>query len=131
MRTLVLLTALCLPAAAADGWWMREPIRWLQTNIRETDDTVDAARLAGQLADFRANVLLFGMGGIVAHYPTALPFHYRSAYMPPGRDPFGEVLAECHKRKIRVVGRFDFSKTPQPVFDAHPEWFFRMSTGQP
>jgi hypothetical protein len=131
MKALLLLTAIAIRLTAAEGWWMREPIRWLQTNIRETDDTVDAVRLAGQLAEFRANVLLFGMGGIVAHYPTDLPYHYRSAYMPPGRDPFGEVLAECHKRGIRVVGRFDFSKTPKPVFDAHPEWFFRMSSGQP
>jgi hypothetical protein len=30
-----------------------------------------------------------------------------------------------------VVGRFDFSKTPKAVFDAHPEWFFRQTGGQP
>jgi hypothetical protein len=30
-----------------------------------------------------------------------------------------------------VVGRFDFSKTPKAVFDAHPEWFFRQANGEP
>ncbi len=34
-------------------------------------------------------------------------------------------------RHIRVVGRFDFSKTQKAVFDAHPEWFFRQANGQP
>jgi hypothetical protein len=44
---------------------------------------------------------------------------------------FGDVVREAHARKIRVVGRFDFSKTPKAVFDAHPEWFFRQTGGQP
>ena len=30
-----------------------------------------------------------------------------------------------------MVGRFDFSKTRKPVFDAHPEWFFRQANGEP
>lgn len=110
---------------------MTEPIRWVQTNIRQTDATLDAARLAGQLADMRANVLLMGMGGIAAYYPTQTEFHYASPNMPAGRDMFGDVIRESHKRKIRVVGRYDFSKTPKAVFDAHPEWFFRQSNGQP
>ena len=53
-------------AAAEEGWWMKEPIRWVQTNLRQTDAGLDAARLAGQLADMRANVVLMGMGGIAA-----------------------------------------------------------------
>ena len=34
----------------------------------------------------------------------------------------GEVLREAHARGIRVIGRFDLSKTQKPVYDAHPEW---------
>lgn len=110
---------------------MREPIRWLQTNLRETDSATGPKELVDRLADMRANVLLLNMGGIVAQYPTKLDFHYVSPHMPPGRDLFGEVIAEAHRRKIRVVGRFDFSKTPKPVFDAHPEWFFKKADGAP
>ncbi|MEO8373285.1 MAG: hypothetical protein ABI806_29140, partial [Candidatus Solibacter sp.] len=84
-----------------------------------------------QLTDFRANVLHLNMGGIVAFYPTRVPYHYPSAFMPPGRDLFGELLAKAHARKIRLVARFDFSKTQKPVFDAHPEWFFRTASGEP
>jgi hypothetical protein len=110
---------------------MREPIRWVQTNLRQTDAGLDPARLVDQLADMRANVLLIGMGGIAAYYPTAVPFHYASPDLPSGRDMFGDVLRNAHARKIRVVGRYDLSKTPKAVYDAHPEWFFRQANGQP
>ena len=129
----VLAALILMPAliAARQGWWMTEPIRWVQTNLRQTDAALDARRLVDQLSDMRANVLLIGMGGIAAYYPTKVEFHYTSPDLPPGRDMFGDVLREAHARKIRVVGRFDFSKTPKAVFDAHPEWFFRQADGNP
>ena len=112
-------------------WWLDEPIRFLQTNLSETDSTVDPKALVAAVAEFPANTFLINMGGIVAQYPTKVPFHYASAFLPPGRDLFGEVLREAHARRIRVVGRFDLSKTQKPVFDAHPEWFFKRSNGEP
>ncbi len=127
----VLCLSLVSCLSAQQGWWMTEPSRWVQTNLRQTDAKLDAMHLVGQLADMRANVLLLGMGGIAAYYPTKLPFHYASPDLPPGHDMFGEVLSECHKRGIRLVGRFDFSKTRKEVFDAHPEWFFRKANGDP
>ena len=131
LRTLLPLALLASAAAAQPGWWMTEPIRWVQTNLRQTDAGLDARALVEQLDDMRANALLEGMGGIVAYYPTTVPFHYPSPHLPAGRDLFGDVLREAHARKIRVIGRFDFSKTRKAVFDAHPEWFFRQSNGEP
>ncbi len=110
---------------------MKEPIRWVQTNLRQVDAALDARRLAEQLAEMRANVVLMGMGGIVSYYPTSVEYHYPSPDLPPGRDMFGDVLRECHARKIRVVGRYDLSKTRKEVFEAHPEWFFRQANGEP
>ena len=110
---------------------MREPIRWVQTNLRQTDAGLDAHTWRSSSPAMRANVLLLNMGGIVAFYPTATPFHYASPDLPAGRDLFGDVLREAHARGIRVVGRYDLSKTQKAVFDAHPEWFFRQSNGQP
>src|ERR1041385_1305395 len=132
-RIVALIAGMISPAGlrAEQGWWMTEPIRWVQTNLRQTDASLDAARLVNQLAEMRANVLLFGLGGIVAYYPTAVDFHYASPALAPGRDLFGDVLRLAHARKIRVVGRFDFSKTSKAVFDAHPEWFFRTASGDP
>lgn len=134
----VLLSAMALLAYAEiamsqteQGWWMREPIRWVQTNLRETDAALDPQRLVSQLADMRANVLLLGMGGITAYYPTTTPFHYASPFLPKGTDMFGTVLQEAHRQHIRVVGRFDLSKTQKQVYDKHPEWFFRKANGEP
>ena len=112
-------------------WWQRQPIRFLQTNLSETDSTVDPAALVAAVADFGANTFLMNMGGIVAQYPTRVPFHYPSVHLPAGRDLFGEVLLQAHARQIRVIGRFDLSKTQRPVFEAHPEWFFRRADGEP
>lgn len=132
MKRLAILTCVLSGLLSAQqGWWMREPIRWVQTNLRETDAGLDARHLAAQLADMKANVLLIGMGGIVAYYPTKTPFQYPSPFLPPGRDMFGDVLQAAHEHHIRVVGRFDFSKTSEPVFKAHPEWFFRKANGDP
>ena len=100
------------PARLADGqWWKHEPIRFLQTNLSEKDSTVDPKALVTAVADFGANTFLMNMGGIVAQYPTRVPFHYPSAFLPPGRDLFGDVVREAHAQRIRVVGRFDLSKT--------------------
>lgn len=120
-----------LVAAPTARWWLDEPVRFFQTNLSETASTLDAKRLVSQVAEFPANVLLFNMGGIVAQYPTQVPFHYTSRYMPAGRDLFGEIVQEAHARKMRVVGRFDLSKTQKPVYDAHPEWFFKRTDGAP
>jgi len=131
LSCLLLTPFLARAEAAGQGWWMTEPIRWVQTNLRETDAALDPVRHADQLADMRANVVLMGMGGICAYYPTHVEFHYPSPYLPAGRDMFGDFLREAHARRIRVVGRYDLSKTPKPVYDAHPEWFFRKADGSP
>ena len=109
-------------------WWLTEPIRFLQTNLSERDSVVDPVALVAAVHDTGANTFLVNMGGIVAQYPTRAPFHYPSTFLPPGRDLFGEVLREAHARKIRVIGRFDLSKTQKAVYDAHPEWFFGAPT---
>jgi hypothetical protein len=130
---LVCSMKLTQPAAAQQPakWWMEEPIRFLQTNLREADSVVDPKRLVGQVAEYRANVFLCNMGGIAAQYPTDVELHIRSKFLPPGRDLFGDVLKEAHARKIRVIGRFDLSKTEKAVYDAHPEWFFVRTNGEP
>lgn len=123
--------ALTTGLAAQSKWWLDEPVRFIQTNLSETDSTVDPKALVAAVADFRANTFLINMGGIVAQYPTRVPFHYASAFLPPGRDLFGDVLQQARSHGIRVIGRFDLSKTQKAVFDAHPEWFFKRASGEP
>jgi hypothetical protein len=129
---LVLIAGLgFLSPAIGQKWWMDEPVRLVQTNLLEGDAVLDVKKHLEPIAEFPANTLLFNLGGIVAFYPTAMEYHYPSIHLPAGRDLFGEVLKEAHARGIRVVGRFDLSRTRKPVFDARPEWFFQSVQGEP
>jgi hypothetical protein len=116
---------------AEPGWWMVEPIRWLQTNLRETNAALNPGQFIADVASFHANVLMMSAGGITALYPSKVEYHYVSPYLPKGQDTFGEVVERAHAHTIRVVSRWDFSKTHKDVFDAHPDWFFKMADGQP
>jgi Hypothetical glycosyl hydrolase 6/TAT (twin-arginine translocation) pathway signal sequence len=113
------------------GWWMTEPIRWLQTNLRETNAALNPREFIRDVANFNANVLMMSAGGITALYPSNVQYEYVSPYLPKGQDTFGEVLKEAHAHSIRVVSRWDFSKTRKDVYDAHPDWFFKRTDGQP
>jgi hypothetical protein len=130
MRLLPLLL-LVSPVPAQQGWWLTEPVRWVQTNLREPDAALDPQRLVEQTAAFHANVLHFSMGGIVAFYPSKLPYHNPSPQLPKQGDLLADLLRAAHARHIRVAGRFDFSKTVKRIYDEHPEWFFRTAAGQP
>jgi hypothetical protein len=116
---------------ASEGWWMTEPVSLIQTNLRETDSDLDPVRLVRQVREFPANTILFSVGGITAHYPTEVDLHYRSDFLPTGKDLVAEVLDTAHKNDIRVIGRFDFSRARKEVYDAHPEWFYTQEDGRP
>ncbi|UCF38875.1 MAG: beta-galactosidase [Acidobacteriota bacterium] len=128
---LLCLIFLSFNLSAEPRWWMEEPIRLIQTNLRETDSVLNPVELIEQVEAFGANTLLFSIGGIVAHYPTQVPLHYPSEFLVEGKDVVGEVIREAHNRGIRVIGRFDFSRARQQVYDAHPEWFFKNREGNP
>ena len=110
---------------------MTEPIRWLQTNLRETDAALEPKKFIADVASFNANVLMMSAGGITSLYPSEVQYEHVSAYLPAGQDTFGEVVRAAHARNIRVVSRWDFSKAHKDVYDAHPDWFFKMADGQP
>ncbi len=63
---LVSLIPVCLQAQPGPdaGWWITEPVRLVQTNLREWDDTLNAGRLIGQVKALGANTLLFSMVGL-------------------------------------------------------------------
>jgi Hypothetical glycosyl hydrolase 6 len=132
---IILFTSFCSvygqPGVSKKSWWLASPVSLIQTNLRETDDGLDPKALIKAIKSFPANTLLFGVGGIVAHYPTSVSFHYRSSYLPAGKDLVGDVIKEAHANGIRVIGRFDFSRARKEVYDAHPEWFYQRKDGGP
>ena len=91
----------------------------------------DTKRLVQQLADMRANVAADRHGRDRRVLSDKVPFHYPSPYLPAGRDMFGDMLREAHARSIRVVGRYDFSKTPKAAYELTRSGFSGKRTARP
>ena len=110
-------------------WWEGYPWRMIQTNMREIDMLdMDADRFVAELQAFKATVVLVNSAGIIASYPTKLPFHYQSPYLKG--DSLADIIDACHAAGIRVLARTDFSKVRRPIYEAHPNWAYRTVDGQ-
>jgi hypothetical protein len=103
-------------------WWNRTPIRLIQTNLREIDAQMDVDAFVKSIEEASANVVLINVGGIVANYPTRLPFHYKNTFMKG--DLVGDLLQRLHAKGIRVLGRFDVSKINENLAVKKPEWLY-------
>ena len=113
-------------------WW-QAPFRVFQTNIREIDAVMDVEQVLDDLQAFHANAWLLNTGGIVSFYPSRLAYQHPSAWLAqrPSGDLIGDAVAAAHRRGVRVISRFDWSKLPQETYEQHPEWFFVGPDGQP
>ncbi|MEZ4867364.1 MAG: beta-galactosidase trimerization domain-containing protein [Caldilineaceae bacterium] len=111
-------------------WWSNFPWREIQTNLREIDmRDIRAEQVVADLQSFKANVLMINAAGIIASYPTDLPFHFQSPYLTG--DSLADIIAACHQADIRVVARTDFSKVRVPIYEQYPEWAYISAAGQP
>lgn len=108
-------------------WWLAKPYRMIQTNLREIDATLDVDEYFRSLKSFHTEVVLFNVGGIVANYPTDLPYHFRNPHMQG--DFVGTVLARAKREGIRFIARFDFSKVHESIAAAHPDWLYAGDHG--
>ncbi|HEY7056345.1 MAG TPA: beta-galactosidase trimerization domain-containing protein, partial [Vicinamibacterales bacterium] len=81
-------------------------------------------------ASLKLDGLLLNGGGILAFYPTQVPYHHRSEFLGT-RDLFGELSAAAKARGMRVVARMDCNYAYKEALDAHPEWFERNRDGSP
>ena len=109
-------------------WWNRAPYRLVQTNLREIDATMDVDAYVQSMVDASANIVLINVGGIVANYPTTLPYHFRNTYMKG--DLVGDLIKGLHAKGIRVIGRFDFSKINEALAAKKPEWLYVSPAGK-
>lgn len=56
-------------------WW-KKPLRVIQTNLQVLDTPkMEPEKIAAEMEDLGANVLVVNVGGIYAWYPTEVPFH--------------------------------------------------------
>jgi hypothetical protein len=102
-----------------------------QLNFNERDPlTLDVEGWATYWSSLKVDALLLNGGGIVAFYPTEVPYHHRSEFLGQ-RDLFGEMAAAARKRAIRVVARMDCNYAYEEALRARPEWFERDRDGSP
>src|SRR5262244_3833072 len=111
--------------------WYATMRRCGQINFNERDPlTMDVNAWADYWASLKVDAVLLNGGGIVAFYPTQVPYHHRSEYLG-ARDLFGEMTTATKKRSMRVVARMDCNWGYEDALKAHPEWFERNADGSP
>ena len=118
-------------AGAGKTPWYRRARRWGQTNITEIDPTrYDVAWWRQYWKRTAVQGVIINAGGIVAYYPTQVPFHRRAEFLGD-RDLFGELSAAAHADGLAVFARMDSSTAHADCFQAHPDWFMRDARGEP
>ena len=110
-------------------WWLENNLRLVQNNLRDIDAAMDVDRLLSDLRQFDCNVVMVGAGGITSFFPTELAYQRPSPFLGD-RDVLGEIVEKCHQEGIRVIARFDFSKTHESFYKDHPEWYYRSPKGE-
>lgn len=123
-------TAQAQHAATPTGW--QDYVRRVgQLNFNEIDPlTFDVDAWADYWASLKMDALMIGFGGIMATYPTNIPFQHRSEFLG-NRDLTGEFVAAARKRDMRVIARMDCNYAYQDALEAHPEWFMRLKDNSP
>ncbi|WP_153798204.1 family 10 glycosylhydrolase [Foetidibacter luteolus] len=127
-----LLACVCLFVSAQKNdapWWKQNNLRVIQTNLPAYEAaTLNPDSLLQDLKNFSANTLLINAGGIMAFYPTQMPFHYTNPYMKS--NMLGDVVKLCHANGIKVIVRFDFSRVHESIFKEHPDWCYISAKGE-
>ena len=115
-----------------DNSWWKSSLRVIQTNLQVKDTPkMDPEKIAADMQDMGANVLVMNVGGIYAWYPTAIPSQTVNPYLPQDGDLLKTLIGACHRRGIRLVARYDFSKASDRVYQLHPQWFSRDAQNRP
>lgn len=108
-------------------WWHKQ-LNLIQYNLQIEDTPgMEPRVIASQLKESHTDGVILNAGGIYAWYESRVPFHHINEYLPKNQDLFGSLIEECHKQGIRVIARFDFSKTDDTVYLQRPEWFVKRN----
>jgi len=131
--------ALSGPAAALGGFgapsgtvpWHQRIRRVGQINMTEHDPvSLDVEQWADYWAGLKVNAVQISVTGILAFYPSKVPFHRHGKFLGD-RDFFGECCNAAKKRGIRVLARMSPDLEWEEALEPHPEWFQRNAQGQP
>lgn len=73
---------------------------------------------------------MLNAGGIVAYYPTKVPFHRRARELGE-RDLLGELTRAAREDGLAVFARMDSNRAHEEFHRAHPDWFAHDANGKP
>jgi Hypothetical glycosyl hydrolase 6 len=112
--------------------WYRRSLRWEQTINTERDSIrYDITWWREYWKRNAVQGVAINAGGIVAFYPSQIPFHRRAEFLN-GRDLYGELVQAAREEGLVVVARMDSGRTADEAFlRAHPDWFTRKQSGEP
>jgi hypothetical protein len=116
--------------AAGDVPWHQKLRRVGQLNMTERDMIdLDIPQWADYWASAKVDAVLVSVTGILAYYPSKVPFHRHGQFLG-NRDFFGECCTAAKKRGIRVIARMSPDLNWEDAVQAHPEWFERNAQGE-
>src|SRR5579872_5622619 len=118
-----------LLAAESTVPWHQKIRRVGQINMTEHDPmALNVEEWADYWASLKVDAVLVSVTGILAFYPTKVPFHRRAKFLGD-RDFFGDCCAAAKKRGIRVIARMSPDLQWEDALAPHPEWFERGASG--
>ncbi|MEV1243313.1 alpha-amylase family protein [Nonomuraea sp. NPDC049750] len=111
-------------------WW-REPFQLFQSNIRIPDGDVDTDAATRLIQRLGFDVWLLNAGGICYFYPVTGDAQEMSPALErrASGDLIADALADCRRRGMRLVTRFDFSRLPSRFVQERPEWAYLTAGG--
>jgi Hypothetical glycosyl hydrolase 6/Beta-galactosidase trimerisation domain len=111
------------PLPGVDAGWFDRPMRWAQLNLTEDDPAkMDVGFWLDYFKRIHADAACLTAGGVVAFYPTKIPFHHRSRWLAGHESFYSDLVEGCRKQNMIVLARTDAHATYPDVYDAHPDW---------
>jgi hypothetical protein len=105
-----------------DDPWFDKPMRWAQLVLVENDPgNFDPDFWLDYFKKIHADAACLSAGGIVAYYPTDVPYHHRSAWLGTS-DPFGYLVNGCRDLGMVVIARTDPHAAWEDMAQAHPDY---------
>lgn len=117
-------------AAIPSTSWVNNVKRCFSVQFNERDPlNTDLGWWIDYCTSLKLDVIRINAGGVMAFYPTEIPYHHRSAFLGD-RDLFGDLAKACKARGIRIGARTDPMYIYEDAAKAHPEWVARDQAGQ-
>lgn len=111
--------------------WHDQFIRFGQVVLHEADPPhVDVEWWQERWRENGFGGVALSAGGILAFYPTEVPFHRRSGLLGD-RDVFGELVEAAKQQELIVLARIDPSLGHEDLYYAHADWFMVDHNGSP